>query len=303
MGNARFIPNNNTAVLQEPIDIQMFLPGFNGSNFRLIGRPLERKIFGPALRKRSRIRKVAFGSPSIGKLTDVGVVQNNGPKKTIHEPRGSASAILDSHRHCLHLRVCKKASRQGIRFYRYGSGKQPSPFGIDDSLGVEQGGVSRIPRYYGLPNQNAEANKCPNDTIEGCLQVTPVEAVERRILSLLCFGFCLWLLYYVAGRCLIAGHYGRFAGACLLGAACFLLTIEFADAASAFGISGWSSIGRNFLCAYTEHYCEEGCRDKQSPHDSNTVPPSGIRSTAYVDAVDNAFGSNVDFPQVINAAI
>ena len=113
-----------------------------------------------------------------------------------------------------------------------------------------------------------EIGEATDDTDNGCAQVTPVEAVERRFLALFFFCLCLYLFYGVAVKALCAGKLWRFVSICLLGSICFLLTIEFCDSASAFGCSGWKSIWRNFLCAYTAHDCKDNKNgDGQMFHD------------------------------------
>lgn len=127
------------------------------------------------------------------------------------------------------------------------------------SFGVRQGSIRGALYQYSLPNKNHYSDKSTDNANNSCQQVTTIERIERIFLSLLFFCLCLWLLYYVAGRSLITGYNLRFCLACLLGIICFLTCIEFADAASAFGVSGWTSIWRSFLCAYVERDCDYGC--------------------------------------------
>ena len=92
----------------------------------------------------------------------------------------------------------------------------------------------------------------PDNADDGCPHITAIEKIERISLCLLFFALSLLLLYRRAGKALITGRFFRFIGNFLLGFVCFLLTIEFADSATAFGCSGWRRIWRHFLCAYAE---------------------------------------------------
>lgn len=142
---------------------------------------------------------------------------------------------------------------------------------VSRNLSSDDRGIRGSPDENGLPYENPNSNKGSDDTENRCKHITSVEHVERIILSLLFFALCLWLFYYIAGSSLSAGRYLRFCGACLLGAVCFLTGVEFAYAASNSGVSGWSSIWRSFLCAYTEHDCENGCGSWKSSHTADTV--------------------------------
>jgi IS1 family transposase len=151
--------------------------------------------------------------------------------------------------------------------------QQPRPLTVDNGLSANLRGFSSFlcsigspPCKDGLPDENHHTDQRAYHSEDGCLHITPRERIERIGLCLFFFALALWLFYYKAGKELVTGHVLWFAGNCLLGFACFILCVEFADSASAFGCSGWRSIWRNFLCAYGEK-----CGNENNGHGDNNV--------------------------------
>jgi len=105
--------------------------------------------------------------------------------------------------------------------------------------------------------QDKDSYPPAQDADNSCRQTKSSERIERIGLCLLFFCLSLWLIYYVAFKSLRYGRNVRFALALILGFFCFLSCVEFAGSATAFGCSGWRSIWRSALCAYTERYCTD----------------------------------------------
>jgi hypothetical protein len=105
-------------------------------------------------------------------------------------------------------------------------------------LGISQGRISGSPGDNGLPNQYDKADKRPENSPDSCFQIATVEYVERIFLSLLFLSLPLRLLYRATGRALDAGCHRSALNVALLGVFRRLLTLGFADSASAFGCSG-----------------------------------------------------------------
>jgi hypothetical protein len=122
---------------------------------------------------------------------------------------------------------------------------------------------------YGLPNQNTDSYPSADHASNCRLHVSPVQTIQGSCIGFFFFCLSVWLFYGAAVRTLDAGRYWRTGGILLFGAACFLLTIEFFDAA-AFGGPTWSSMWHDFLCAYTGQHCDE-CRWNQPFHDRQSV--------------------------------
>lgn len=150
----------------------------------------------------------------------------------------------------------------------------PRTLAINQGIGTGFSGIGRCSGKEGLPNDNSYSNKSSNNTDYGCPHITAIEKIERISLCLFFFALSLCLLYWRAGKALSAGRAFGVIGNCLLGFVCFLLCIEFADASTTFGCSGWRSIWRSFLCAYAEK-----CDNEHGIHGSNTVTQKYLLTT------------------------